>query len=235
VCGACGRARAWAAGRARRRPSPPPFPSAVRDRPTALVRHLADSWDFLPSLDAAAAASAAARGAQPFTVVDVGSGAGFPGAALAAARPAWNVTLLDARRKRCDFCAGAAAGAGLANVATLWARAEAAGAVASPRRGAADAVVARAVAELRVLAELCLPLVAVGGVFVAAKGPAPDAEVAAAVAAIAAAGGGGAEVVRLAPLPGGGTPARSLVLIRKIAPTPPGLPRRAGVALKRPL
>lgn len=197
------------------------------------MRHLDDSWDFLEPLDAAAAG---AGGGTPFTLVDVGSGAGFPGAALAAARPAWSVTLLDTQRKRCDFCAGAARGAGLANVSTLWARAEAAGAPGSPRRDAADAVVARAVAELRVLAELCLPLVRVGGIFVAAKGPAPDAEVAAAAAAIAAAGGGEPTVIRLAPLPGGGAmPGRTLVVVRKVAPTPPGLPRKPGVPSKRPL
>ena len=121
------------------------MPTALR-RATALalLRHLADSFDFLPPLDAAAA------GSPSFSVIDVGSGAGFPGAALAAARPAWRVTLVDSLRKRVDFTARAAAGAGIPNCRAVWGRAEDVGAVAPtagtvPLRESGDAVVARAV------------------------------------------------------------------------------------------
>lgn len=205
----------------------------MRDRPTALLRHLADSFDFLPPLDAAA------DGAPSFSVIDVGSGAGFPGAALAAARPRWRVTLVDSLRKRVDFTARAAAGAGIPNCRAVWGRAEDVGAVAPtagtvPLRESGDAVVARAVADLRVLAELCLPLVRVGGVWVAAKGPDPDGEVAAAAAAIEALGGGRARVRRLPPL-GAGLPERTLVVVVKERATPAAYPRRAGTPAKRPL
>ena len=216
---------------------PPLLPSphsAVRDRPTALLRHLDDSFDFLPVLDAAAAALP-----SPFCVIDVGSGAGFPGAALAAARPTWRITLLDSLKKRTDFCGRAAVGAGLTGVASVWARAEDAGSptpppATPPLRESADAVVARAVANLRVLAELCLPLVKAEGVWVAAKGPSPEAEVAAAAAAIATLGGAPPVIHRLPPL-GPGLPERTLVVVRKVGATPAQFPRRAAVPTKRPL
>lgn len=210
----------------------------MRDRSAALLRHIDDSLDFLPFLDAAAANNSS------FSVIDVGSGAGFPGVVLAAARPAFRVTLLDSLRKRMDFCQRAARGAGIDNVAAVWGRAEDAGRLATstaaatdtppPLRASADAVVARAVAELRVLAELCLPLVREGGLWVAAKGPDPDEEVGAATAAITQLGGSPPTVHRLPPL-GPGLPARSLVVVNKVAETPPQFPRRAGVPAKRPL
>ena len=105
-----------------------------------------------------------------------------------------------------------------------------------PLRESADAVVARAVADLCVLAELCLPLVKAGGrgVWVAAKGPSPEAEVAAASAAIATLGGAAPTIHRLPPL-GPGLPERTLVVVRKVGATPGQFPRRAGVPGKRPL
>lgn len=92
--------------------------------------------------------------------------------------PAWycclQVTLLDSLQKRCGFMEHVAAAAGLSNVGVVWARAEDAG--RDPLlRDAHTLVIARAVAELRLLAELCLPLAAPGGHWVAAKGPAPQA------------------------------------------------------------
>ena len=219
--------------------------TAVRDRTAALGRHIDDSLDFLPPLDALAAArgggstSSGSNGGDsppPLSVIDVGAGAGYPGSVLAAARPAWNVTLLDALRKRTDFAARAAAAAGLTNAAPVWARAEEAGAAGGggAHREAHDAAVARAVAETRVLAELCLPLVRSGGLWLAAKGPDPAGEVAAAGPAIAALGGEVEGLIALPPLSPGG-PGRSLLIVRKVAPTPDKYPRRAGVPAKRPL
>ncbi|PNH00601.1 Ribosomal RNA small subunit methyltransferase G [Tetrabaena socialis] len=111
--------------------------------------------------------------AASFRVVDVGTGAGLPGMVLAAARPQWKVTLLDSLRKRCDFLRQAAAVAGLTNVEVVWCRAEEGGQRPDLRQ-AYDLAVARAVAESRVLAELCLPFVRVGGTWVASKGPNPE-------------------------------------------------------------
>lgn len=118
-------------------------------------------------------------------LIDVGTGPGLPGMVLAIARPQWRVTLLDSLRKRCDFLRAAAAQLNLDNVDVVWSRAEDAGRQPA-LRDAHDVAVARAVAESRVLAELCLPFVRPGGVWVAAKGAAIEGEVEAAGGAIAA-------------------------------------------------
>ncbi|KAG2454010.1 hypothetical protein HYH02_001053 [Chlamydomonas schloesseri] len=151
-----------------------------------------------PEADAAEARRASGRGAGSsgggggggveLRLIDVGTGAGLPGMILAAARPQWKVTLLDTLRKRCDFLKEAAARAGLDNVDVVWCRAEEGGRRPELRQ-AYDVAVARAVAETRILAELCMPFVRVGGLWVAAKGPDPEAEVAAASNAIGQLGG----------------------------------------------
>jgi 16S rRNA (guanine(527)-N(7))-methyltransferase RsmG len=186
--------------------------------------------------DAGYDASAAPPGVppRPVSLVDVGSGAGLPGLILAIARPAWRVTLLDSLNKRCAFLEAAAAAAGAANVAVACARAEDAGASGSPLREAADLATARAVAELRVLAELCLPLVAPGGHFVAAKGAEWAEEAAAARGALGTLGGRLLRVEAVdSPAAGGGF--RTAAVVAKRGPTPAHLPRRAGTPKKSPL
>ena len=136
-----------------------------------LGRHVADSLALIPAIERALDAGASSRnpGAK-IRVMDVGSGAGFPGMALAIARPTWEVTLLDTLQKRTSSSpTPPPPSAGADNVRTLWSRAEDAGKVGNEHREAYDVVTARAVAELRVLAELCVPLVRVGGAFVAMK------------------------------------------------------------------
>uniref|UniRef100_A0A7S3QS54 Ribosomal RNA small subunit methyltransferase G n=1 Tax=Dunaliella tertiolecta TaxID=3047 RepID=A0A7S3QS54_DUNTE len=110
--------------------------------------------------------------AQPLRVIDVGTGAGLPGMVLAVMRPHWQVTLLDSLRKRCDFLTRAAEVAGVQNVSVVWSRAEEGGR-REELRDTFDLAVARAVAETRVLSELCLPFVRAGGLWIAAKGPDP--------------------------------------------------------------
>ncbi len=181
----------------------------------------------------------------PFTptirLLDVGSGGGLPGMALAIARPHWHITMLDSLQKRCTFVNHAISTLVLPNAATLWARAEEAGQEATHREQY-TVVVARAVAELRVLAEYCMPFVAPpgghggpsqGGVWVAAKGPAPDAEVASAACALRTLGGVlvGVEEVSSHSAEG----ARTAVVVRKIKGTPSKYPRKPGVPAKRPL
>lgn len=207
-----------------------PSPAANTDREGATLRHVEDSLALLPALDACAAAA----GPRPrgLSVIDVGSGAGLPGIILAIARPTWRITLLDSLKKRCTFNEAAAAAAGVPNVAVEWARAEDAG--QDPLlREAHDVAVARAVAELRVLAELCLPLVAVGGHWVAAKGAKPQEEVAAAGHAIKELGGTLLWVEEVdSEAPDG---RRCVVVVRKDRPTQGKYPRRAGTPKKQPL
>ncbi len=225
-------------GRRRRCPFNPHFltlfsfftSAATKDRDEAYLRHVEDSLALLPALDACAAAAGPRPGG--LSLIDVGSGAGLPGIILAIARPTWRITLLDSLKKRCNFNEAAAAAAGVPNVSIEWARAEDAG--QDPLlREAHDVAVARAVAELRVLAELCLPLVAVGGHWVAAKGAKPQEEVAAAENAIKELGGklvGVEEVDSEAP-----DGRRCVVVVKKERPTKNKYPRRPGTPKKQPL
>ena len=144
------------------------------------------------------------------------------------------VTLLDSLRKRCDFVRAAAERLGIGNVAVLWGRAEALG-QDPDHRERYDVATARAVAEMRVLAEITLPFVRVGGVLLAAKGPAPHAEVEAAQAALQLLGGRllGVQAVQSFSQVHGDC--RTVVLVRKHAQTPQQYPRREGKPSKRPL
>jgi 16S rRNA (guanine527-N7)-methyltransferase len=144
-------------------------------------------------------------------VIDVGSGGGSPGIPLAAALPEREVTLLDAERRKCDFLRRWAP----PNAQVVWGRAE-----EQPLEGWGVAL-AKALAPPPVAAEWCLPLVHTGGAVVLWLGEQAD------TARLAAAS------ERL----GGGVPEAhgGLAVLRKVAPTPPGFPRRVGVAKKRPL
>lgn len=165
-------------------------------------------------------------------VLDVGTGAGFPGMVIRIHAPDTSVVLLDSTRKKLLFLEHLARVLGLTGVETVHARAEDAGRDRRYRERF-DLVVARAVAELRVLLELCLPFVRVGGAFLALKGPRGDAEVDPAGRALTILGG---EVERVVPLSlpfGAGE--RRLILVRKRRPTPPAYPRSAGVPARKPL
>ncbi len=156
-------------------------------------------------------------------VVDVGTGAGFPGLVLAILRPDWSVTLLDPLEKRLDFLAQVAGELGLTNVTLLHSRGEDAGRDPALRESF-DCVCARAVAELTVLSELCLPLARPGGVFLAMKATGSQAEMDAALPLIGQLGG------RVLPpwdyaIPGADVTHR-VWPIRKEGPTPPRFPRR---------
>jgi 16S rRNA (guanine527-N7)-methyltransferase len=196
--------------------------TAVRDPLDFAVKHIIDSLTCLTVTPFAENAA----------VLDIGTGAGFPGLVLKIARPDLDVTLLDSTRKKLLFVDAAIAHFGWTGARTLAARAEEAGNRAEHRERY-DIVTARAVAPMRLLSEFALPFVRVGGCFLAMKGPNVVDELPNALSAIEALGGECLPLVPFAlPLDGG---SRAIVPIRKIRPTPPGLPRIFRDIKRRPL
>jgi 16S rRNA (guanine527-N7)-methyltransferase len=194
-------------------------PTTVRDAATAVDVHVADSLSAL--------ALAEVRGAR--AVADLGSGAGFPGIVLAVALPRASVALVESASRKCEFLERAAAAAGVANTRVVCARAE----QWVEGEGTNDLVVARALAPLAVLCEYAAPLLALDGSLVAWKGEVGAVEALAGGRAAALLGLSSAGAVRGEPY--AGSVAHHLHVFRKIAPTPAGYPRRAGVASRRPL
>lgn len=163
-------------------------------------------------------------------VIDVGTGAGFPGLALKIARPEMELTLLDSLDKRVGFLRQTCALLGFDEVACVHARAEE---LPPERREAFDFALSRAVARLNVLLELCLPCVKVGGAFVAMKGPDAARELDEAEKALRLLG---AKLERRCDyaIPGTDT-AHCALIFRKTAPTPAKYPRRWAQIKKSPL
>jgi len=126
------------------------------------------------------------------SVLDVGTGAGFPGVPMKILRPGLRLMLLDSLNKRITFLRVLVAELGLGRVEFLHSRAE--DAAQTDLRESFDTVVSRAVAQLPTLAQYCLPFVKPGGRFIAMKGPAPEDEIAAAEKQITALGGGNVEI-----------------------------------------
>lgn len=166
------------------------------------------------------------------TLIDVGTGAGFPGLPLKILSPTLEVTLLDSLNKRLDWLSEVALQLGLTGIRTLHARAEEQ-ALVRGFRDSFDFAAARAVAELRVLAELCLPYVKVGGQFLAMKSSRSDQELADAAHSIQLMGGRVTDV-RDYSIPGTDHVHR-LIVIQKVAPTLKGYPRRWSKIQKEPL
>ena len=162
-------------------------------------------------------------------VIDVGTGAGFPGMVLRILEPDFDLTLLDSLGKRIDFLREVCASLSLERVDCVHARAEE---FAADHRQQYDVAMSRAVANLNVLCELALPLVKVGGNFLAMKGASGEEELAAARGAIKKLGGAYKET-RTLHLPGGDT--RTLILCQKISQTPTAYPRNGGKIAKSPL
>jgi 16S rRNA (guanine527-N7)-methyltransferase len=196
--------------------------SSVRDPAAAWRVHVQDS---LSGLDLVG---------TPARLADVGAGAGFPGLVLAAALPATRVDLIESVGRKSAFIDRAIAAAGLENARAINARSESWAVETEPGGGreAYDVVTARAVGRLSTLAELASPLLREGGALVAWKGRRDEAEEAELDRA----------ATRLAMAPEqmiaagerAGAPNRHLYLVRKAGGTPPALPRRPGIAKKRP-
>jgi 16S rRNA (guanine527-N7)-methyltransferase len=194
-------------------------PTGIRDRQSGAQRHVADSL--------AALAVEPLRDAR--RIVDLGSGAGFPGLAIAVALPGAEVVLVESRRRTCEFLERACGAAALANTRVVCARAEEwhAGRVHS------DAVLARALAAQPVVLEYAAPLLRLGGTLIDWRGRRdPDEELAGDRAA-AELGLERAELLHVVPFVG--AKHRHLHVFTKVADTPERFPRRPGMALKRPL
>ena len=207
--------------------------TAIKDLEGIQVKHFLDSLSVLRALRASGeAASAASEGGLRLRLVDVGTGAGFPGLPLKIVCPQLQVTLLEATGKKAKFCEHLVDKLKLSGVKVLKARAEEAGQDPAHREKY-DWAVARAVAEMPTLAEYLLPLVRRGGRALAQKGGDALAETHAAAGAIKRLGG---ELESLTPveLPGI-VETRYLVVLKKISATPPAFPRRPGVPAKSPL
>lgn len=188
-----------------------------------ILRHFADCAALIPHLPANG------------KILDVGCGAGFPSLVLAILCPSLSITALDATEKKVKFVRETAELLGLTNLSTVVGRAETLSAPGGELREAFDAVTARAVARLGVLSELCLPFVKVGGVFLAMKGPAAEAEAGEAARAIPQLGGRLEGVFARTLSNGTETLTHAMVKIGKVKKTPPEYPRNYARILKKPL
>ena len=196
--------------------------TAVRDAEGIRVKHFLDSLSCVPMLGDMNGKS----------LIDVGTGAGFPGIPLRIFYPEMRLTLVDSVGKKADFCRLVCDTLHLKGVTVLKDRSEELGADKATREKF-DAATARAVAVMPVLSEYLLPLVKVGGVMLAQKGESAPEEVKTAENAIRKLGGAEAELSAVT-LPGvEGT--RYLVKVKKIKLTPAGYPRRTGLPLKKPI
>jgi 16S rRNA (guanine527-N7)-methyltransferase len=188
---------------------------------------------FVDSLSVLRIGSVQQALAQPgATVIDVGAGAGFPGLPLKIAFPLLRLTLLESTGKKVTFLEHVIERLGLENTCAIQARAEELGHDPA-HRACYDVALARAVADMAVLAEYTLPFLRIGGWLVAQKGEGAGDEAASAARAIETLGGALRQVVP-AHLPG--LPAtHALVAVEKVAPTHDSYPRRPGVPARKPL
>ncbi len=201
--------------------------TAITAPDEVVVKHFADSLTALPLLPER----------EGLSLIDVGTGAGFPGIPLAIARPDLRLTLLDSLNKRLTFLQAVCEAVGLA-AQTVHARAEEGGRNPALRERF-DVATARAVAALPTLSEYCLPFVKQGGRFIALKGPESETEATAAAAGIRLLGGSTPAVHTLQlparPLDGLEQATRRIFVIEKRKPTPAAYPRPTAKIKAKPL
>lgn len=194
-------------------------PSSVTLPTEAVDVHIADSLSALELEELR----------QPDVIADLGSGAGFPALVLAIARPDSRVFAVESTARKCRFIETAAGRLQLSNLEVVWSRAES----WSEGAGGCDVVCARALASLPVLCEYAAPLLRLGGVLVAWKGELDPDEAARAARAAARLALSPPVAVSARPYPGSLN--RRLYRVEKRGETPPGFPRRPGMAVKRSL
>lgn len=196
--------------------------TAIRDTESIRTKHFLDAFSCV----------LAWKTAPPGQLIDVGTGAGFPGIPLKILYPNLKLTLVESVGKKAMFCQHIVRVLGLEQVDVIQARAEELG--QNPQhREKYEWAVARAVANLNVLSEYLIPLVKVGGAILAQKGESGPAEAQAAEEAMKLLG---AKLKQLIPvnLPGVADD-RYLVVVEKVAATPPKYPRKPGIPMKQPL
>ena len=200
--------------------------TAVDDNKGIAMKHFIDSLTLCPYIR-----EEESKAKGQLTFIDVGTGAGFPGLPVKISCPELSVTLMDSLEKRLKFLGEVIDALGLKDCTTVHSRAEDAGRNKKFREKY-DIVTARAVARLSVLAEYCLPLVKVGGVFLAMKAHSEEEETEAgkAIALL----GGTIEKTDTFKLPGTDME-RTIIVVRKIRPTPARFPRKAGTPSKTPI
>ncbi len=196
--------------------------TAIRDVESIRVKHFLDSYSCV----------LAWKAAPPLRLVDIGTGAGFPGIPLKIIYPSMHVTLVESVGKKAMFCQHIVSKLGLENISVIHARVEDLGQKPEYRESY-DWAVARAVAQMNILSEYLLPLVKVGGHILAQKGENGPAEAQSAEKAMKILGG---KLKQLIPvnLPGVADD-RFLVVVDKVAATPQNYPRKAGIPAKTPL
>ena len=196
--------------------------TAIRTGEGIRTKHFLDSFSCI----------LAWKNSPPTRLIDIGTGAGFPGLPLKILYPNMRLTLVESVGKKVDFCRHIIQALNLSDVEVLHARAEDTGQMASHRERF-DWAVARAVASLSVLAEYLLPLVRVGGSMLAQKGESGPAEAQSAEPVIKLLGG---HIRQLLPLTlPGVAEERYLVVVDKVAVTPPAYPRKPGIPTRKPL
>ncbi len=196
--------------------------TAIRDKDSIRTKHFLDSFSCV----------LAWKAQPPQRLVDVGTGAGFPGLPLKILYPNMQLTLVESVGKKAMFCQHIVALLGLDKVNVIHGRVEDLGQKAEYRE-AFDWGIARAVANLNVLSEYLLPLIKVSGAMLAQKGESGPAEAQAAEKAMKVLGGKLEQVIPIS-LPGVADD-RYLVVVHKIAATPPKYPRKPGIPAKQPL
>jgi 16S rRNA (guanine527-N7)-methyltransferase len=196
--------------------------TAIRDSESIRTKHFLDSFSCV----------LAWKSSPPGQLIDVGTGAGFPGLPLKILYPNLKLTLVESVGKKAMFCQHIVHVLGLDHVDVIQARAEDLGQNLQHREKY-DWAVARAVANLNVLSEYLIPLVRIGGTVLAQKGESGPAEAQSAEEAMKILGG---KLKQLIPvhLPGVADD-RYLVLMEKVAATPPRYPRKPGIPMKHPL
>ncbi|MGB8980604.1 MAG: 16S rRNA (guanine(527)-N(7))-methyltransferase RsmG [Anaerolineales bacterium] len=196
--------------------------TAIRDSESIRTKHFLDSFSCV----------LAWKASPPNQLIDVGTGAGFPGIPLKILYPNLKLTLVESVGKKAMFCQHITSVLGLEHVEVVQARAETLGQHPAHRERY-DWAVARAVANLNVLSEYLIPLVKVGGMVLAQKGESGPAEAQSAENAMKLLGG---KLKQLIPvnLPGVADD-RYLVVVDKVAATPPKYPRKPGIPMKQPL